>query len=88
MFLQKETKAEAFFRKWAPPLVLLAACFWGAFQGIFLAYYSIEGRFIMHIVEKHFPGMILVPLSVLMALCVVFLLRWTSGPLELSLAGV
>lgn len=83
-----ETNAERFFRKWAPPLVLAGVGFWGAFQGMFLAYHSLEGRFIVRIVEEHFAGMILVPLSALMALCIVFLLRWTAGPLEFEIGNL
>ena len=80
-----ETRAEAFFRKWAPPLVLIGIGAWGLFAGIFLAYNSWKGRFIVRIVEEHFPGMILVPMAALMALCVVWLLRWTAGELEFSM---
>lgn len=81
----EETSAEKFFRKWAPPLVLTGVAFWAAFQGMFLAYHSLGGGFIIRIVEEHFAGMILVPLAALVALCIVFLLRWTAGPLEFEI---
>lgn len=82
-----ETRAEEFFRKWAPPLVLTGVSFWGLFMGGFLAYHSWKGGFINRIVEEHFPGMILVPLAALMALCIVLMLRWTAGVLEFDLWG-
>jgi hypothetical protein len=82
-----ETRAEEFSRKWAPPLVLTGVSFWGLFMGEFLAYHSWKGGFINRIVEEHFPGMILVPLAALMALCIVLMLRWTAGVLEFDLWG-
>ena len=82
-----ETRAEEFFRKWAPPLVLTGVSFWGLFMGGFLAYHSWNGGFIIRMVEEHFPGMVLVPLAALMALCIVLMLRWTAGVLEFDLWG-
>jgi hypothetical protein len=82
-----ETRAEEFFRKWAPPVVLIGVGLWGFFAGGFLAYHSWKGGFIVRIVEEHFPGMILVPMAALMALCIVLLLRWTTGALEFDLWG-
>jgi hypothetical protein len=82
-----ETRAERFFRKWAPPVVLVGVGLWGLFAGSFLAYHSWAGGFVVRIVEEHFPGMILVPMAALMALCVVLLLRWTVGALEFDLVG-
>jgi hypothetical protein len=82
-----ETRAEKFFRKWAPPVVLTGVGLWALFAGGFLAYYSWNGGFIVRIVEEHFPGMILVPMAALMALCIVLLLRWTAGALEFELLG-
>ena len=82
-----DTRAERFFRRWAPPVVLVGVGLWGLFAGGFLAYHSLGGGFIVRIVEEHFPGMILVPMAVLMALCVVLLLRWTTGDLEFELWG-
>ncbi len=75
------TEAERFFRAWAPPIVLLGVSLWGFFAGGFLAYHSIRGRFILRIVETHFAAMILVPMAALIALSIVLLLRWTTGPL-------
>lgn len=80
-----ETRAEACFRKSAPPVVLLGVGMWGLFAGGFLAYHSLNGGFVVRLVEEHFPGMMLVPMAALMALCVVLLLRWTAGPLEFDL---
>lgn len=82
-----ETRAEKFFRKWAPPVVFLGVGFWAFFAGGFLAYHSWQGGFIVRIVDEHFPGMILVPMAALMALCIVLLLRWTAGALEFDLWG-
>jgi len=76
-----ETRAEEFFRKWVPPAVLTGVSLWALFAGGFLAYHSWKSGFIVRIVEEHFPGMILVPMAALMALCIVLLLRWTAGAL-------
>lgn len=82
-----ETRAEEFFRTWAPPVVLIGVGLWALFAGGFLAYHSWKGGFIVRIVEEHFPGMILVPMAAVMALCIVLLLRWTAGALEFELWG-
>ena len=76
------------FRRVFGWVALVAAGVWGTFMGGFLAYHSLQpDDWMLHLVEKQFPAMILVPMSALGSLCLVLLLRLSSGPLEFKALG-
>jgi hypothetical protein len=76
------------FRRVFGWVALVAAGVWGLFMGGFLAYHSLQpDDWMLRLVEKQFPAMILVPMSALGSLCIVLLLRLSSGPLEFKALG-
>lgn len=57
-------------------------------MGGFLAYQTFQPNgWMVRLVERQFAAMILVPMSGLGALCIVLLLRLSSGPLEFKAIG-
>jgi hypothetical protein len=69
-------------------VALVAAGFWGAFVGGFLVYHSIQrDGWMVPLVRTQFAAIILLPMSALGALCIVLLLRLSSGPLEFKAIG-
>ena len=69
-------------------VALGAAAVWGAFVGSFLVYHSLRpDGWVVQLVRTQFPAVILVPMSGLASLCIVLLLRLSSGPLEFKAIG-
>ena len=76
------------FRRIFGWVALFAALLWGTFVGGFLAYQTLQpGGWMVRLVERQFAAVILVPMSGLAALCIVLLLRLSSGPLEFKAIG-
>jgi hypothetical protein len=83
-----ETDPGLAFRRVFGWVALFAALFWGTFSGGFLAYHSLQpDGWMVRLIERQFAAVILVPMSALGALCVVLLLRLSSGPLEFKAIG-
>jgi len=69
-------------------VALGAAAIWGTMAGGFLAYHSAQrDGWMVQLVREQFPALILLPMSALGALCIVLLLRLSSGPLEFKVIG-
>ena len=76
------------FRRVFGWVALFAALFWGTFVGGFLAYHTLQpDGWMIRLIEHQFAAVILVPMSGLGALCIVLLLRLSSGPLEFKAIG-
>ena len=76
------------FRRVFGWVALFAALIWGTFVGGFLAYQTLQpDGWMVRLVEHQFAAVILVPMSGLAALCIVLLLRLSSGPLEFKAIG-
>jgi len=76
------------FRRVFGWVALVAAGTWGIFVGGFLAYQTLQpNSWMVGLVQKQFPAVILVPMSGLASLCIVLLLRLSSGPLEFKAVG-
>ena len=76
------------FRRVFGWVALFAALFWGTFIGGFLAYHTLQPEgWMIRLIEHQFAAVILVPMSGLGALCIVLLLRLSSGPLEFKAIG-
>lgn len=76
------------FRRIFGWIALAAAGLWGSFVGGFLVYHSLQrDGWMVQLVRSQFPAIILLPMSALGALCIVLLLRLSSGPLEFRAIG-
>ena len=76
------------FRRIFGWVALGAAAVWGTLVGGFLAYHSLQrDGWMVQLVQNQFPALILVPMSGLASLCIVLLLRLSSGPLEFKAIG-
>lgn len=76
------------FRRIFGWVALFAALIWGTFCGGFLAYQTLQADgWMVRLIEHQFAAVILVPMSALGALCIVLLLRLSSGPLEFKAIG-
>ena len=66
-------------------VVLLATTAWGFFSAGFLVYHSVQpNSWVRQILEDHFAALLGVPMAALMAMCVVVLLRFTAGSIQIS----
>lgn len=76
------------FRRVFGWIALVAALLWGMFMGGFLAYHSMRpDSWMVALVQEQFAAMILVPMAALGSLCLVLVLRLSSGPLEFKAIG-
>lgn len=76
------------FRRVFGWVALFAALLWGTFAAAFLAYHTLQpDGWMVRLIEHQFAAVILVPMSALGALCIVLLLRLSSGPLEFKAIG-
>lgn len=83
-----ETDPGQAFRRVFGWVALFAALIWGTFIGAFLAYHTLQSDgWMIRLIERQFAAVILVPMSALGALCIVLLLRLSSGPLEFKAIG-
>ena len=77
------------FRRVFGWIALVSAGLWGTFMGAFLGYHSFLGTdpWMVRLVEKQFAAMVLVPMAGLGSLCLVLMLRLSSGPIEFKGIG-
>jgi len=69
-------------------VALGAAAVWGSFVGGFLVYHSLQrDGWMVQLVRSQLPAIILLPMYALGSLCIVLLLRLSSGPLEFKATG-
>ena len=81
----QEVVQDAKFRGLFRWVVLLATTGWGFFSAGFLAYHSVQpNSWVRQILEDHFAALLGVPMAAVMAMCVVVLLRFTAGPIQIS----
>ena len=66
-------------------VVLVATTVWVVFSAGFLAYHSVRpNSWVRQILEDHFAALLGVPMAAVMAMCMVVLLRFTAGSIEIS----
>ena len=79
---------EILFRKIFGWVILIGTTIWGLTAGIFLGRNSFrENSWLVDLIQKHFAALICVPMAALMAMCVVILLRYSSGPIVFKVPG-
>ena len=59
-----------------------------AFLGYFLVKLWIGDEWLLNIMQDHFAALFVVPLSAIGALCIVLVLRYTTGPIEFEAFGI
>ena len=63
----------------------MATTAWGFFSAGFLVYHSVQpNSWVRQILEDHFAALLGVPMAALMAMCVIVLLRFTAGSIQIS----
>jgi magnesium-transporting ATPase (P-type) len=85
----RETAREENFRRIFSWVLFIGTTIWAIFAVGFIMYHaawSPDGWFIQ-IMQEHFAAIVLVPVAALMAMCIVILLRFSAGPIELKGLG-
>lgn len=86
----KEPKQERLFRRTTNWLVVVATAIFSAQFFVFVAYNlwaDSPNNWIIETVKQHFAATIGLPLAAIAALCLVFLLKFSSGPIEFEGLG-
>ena len=79
----RESAHEEKFRRVFTWVVLVACTAWGICSGIWLLYHAWQPEsWLIPILREHFAALVGIPMSALIAMCVVVLLRFSAGPIE------
>jgi hypothetical protein len=84
----RESAHEEKFRRWFSWVVLVACTTWGIIAAVWLAYHAWRPEsWVIPILREHFAALVGIPMSALIAMCVVILLRFSAGPIEFKGLG-